>query len=290
MKVVESLLGFKEKKTPVLQQRNSILKLLLIINIPSIILLYIFNIVVPNMYMDEEFHYNQFLAYQANNFSHWDTKITTPPGLYLIQRMFTTILPPNLSIMRAINTLFFSNIFVVYVLKIYDFTDICPNNITRTLNLILTPTIYFFNFLDYTDTASISVIAAMFYYNLTKSEWRLGFVSLMAVFIRQNNIIWILYLIVYRVISDNKKQILTPKSLTAHFISIVRIFWTNKIQILMQCRFQILVVGVFLLYLKIFNGGRFVFGDHANHSLTFHPNQLLYLALFCVSNLPITLG
>lgn len=47
MKVFESLLGFKEKKTPILQQRNSILKLLLIINIPNLILLYLFNTIVP---------------------------------------------------------------------------------------------------------------------------------------------------------------------------------------------------------------------------------------------------
>lgn len=63
MKVFESLLGFKEKKTPILQQRNSILKLLLIINIPNLILLYLFNSILPEPYMDEYFHYNQFLAY-----------------------------------------------------------------------------------------------------------------------------------------------------------------------------------------------------------------------------------
>jgi alpha-1,2-glucosyltransferase len=41
---------------------------------------------------------------------------------------------------------------------------------------------------------------------------------------------------------------------------------------------------------QFFNGGRLVFGDHSHHRLTFHPNQLLYLALFCICNLPITLG
>jgi len=71
--------------------------------------------------------------------------------------------------MRAINSLFFSNIFIIYVLKIYDFLEPCPNNISRSLSIALTPTIYFFNFLDYTDSASVAVIAAMFYYNLTKS-------------------------------------------------------------------------------------------------------------------------
>lgn len=63
MKVVESLLGFKDKKTPILQQRNSIFKLLLIINIPNLILLFLVNKIVPQIYMDEEFHFRQFTYY-----------------------------------------------------------------------------------------------------------------------------------------------------------------------------------------------------------------------------------
>lgn len=255
-------MGFKEKKTAILEQRNSTLKLLLYINLPNLLFLYLFNSIVPSPYMDEYFHYNQFRAYHRNHFAYWDPKITTPPGLYLIQRLFSIVIPGELGMLRAINCLFFSNVFIVYVLKVYDFIEPCPGNLTRTLNLALTPTIYFFNFLDYTDSASLAVVAAMFYYNLTKSEWRLGFVSLVAVFIRQNNLIWILYLIVYRVLSDNRKIIQTPKSLPAHLLTVLRIFFTNRAQILMQSRFQILVLGGFAGYIYLMNNGKLVFGDH----------------------------
>ena len=119
--------------------------------------------------MDEEFHYRQFSYYNQNHFDKWEPKLTTPPGLYLIQRLIATVLPADLSVMRAFNSLFFSNVFIVYVLKIYDLIEVCPNNISRALNLALTPTIYFFNFLDYTDSASVCLIGVMFYYNLTKS-------------------------------------------------------------------------------------------------------------------------
>jgi alpha-1,2-glucosyltransferase len=240
--------------------------------------------------MDEEFHYRQFSFYNQNDFHKWEPKLTTPPGLYLIQRLIATILPPDLSVMRAFNSLFFSNVFIVYVLKIYDLIEVCPNNISRALNLALSPTIYFFNFLDYTDSASICLIAVMFYYNLTKSEWRLGFTSLIAVFVRQNNLIWIIYLIIYRVLNDNKKQILVPKSLPSHFVTIIKILFNSKWQIISQSRFQILVVLFFLGFLKIYNKGNLVFGDHKHHIMTFHPNQMLYLSFFCFCNLPITLG
>jgi alpha-1,2-glucosyltransferase len=114
-------LGFKEKKTAILEQRNSILKLLLFINLPNLIFLYLFNVIVSEPYMDEYFHYNQFRAYHRNQFTYWDPKITTPPGLYLIQRLFSIVVPGELGVLRAINCLFFSNVFIVYVLKIYDF-------------------------------------------------------------------------------------------------------------------------------------------------------------------------
>ncbi|VEL31785.1 unnamed protein product, partial [Protopolystoma xenopodis] len=34
--------------------------------------------------MDEYFHLRQTLLFYSGNFSHWDPKITTPPGLYLV--------------------------------------------------------------------------------------------------------------------------------------------------------------------------------------------------------------
>ena len=130
----------------------------------------------------------------------------------------------------------------------------------------------------------------MFYYNLTKSEWRLGFASLLAVFVRQNNLIWIVYLMIYRVLNDHRKTILVPKSLPKHFLTIVRILFNNKWQIVGQSRFQMGVVGLFLVFLKVYNKGQLVFGDHKHHTMRLHPNQLLYLSLFCLCNLPITLG
>ena len=36
---------------------------------------------VPRPYMDEIFHVPQAMAYCKGDFSDWDDKITTPPGL-----------------------------------------------------------------------------------------------------------------------------------------------------------------------------------------------------------------
>ncbi|KAJ5599308.1 Dol-P-Glc:Glc(2)Man(9)GlcNAc(2)-PP-Dol alpha-1-2-glucosyltransferase [Penicillium hetheringtonii] len=41
------------------------------------------NTEVPEAYLDEVFHVPQAQAYWAHKWTHWDPKITTPPGLYL---------------------------------------------------------------------------------------------------------------------------------------------------------------------------------------------------------------
>jgi hypothetical protein len=43
-----------------------------------------------------------------------------------------------------------------------------------------------------------------YYYNITGSRKRLLFCSLGGISVRQNNIIWLGYLVIYRIIQDNK--------------------------------------------------------------------------------------
>ncbi|EWC46309.1 hypothetical protein DRE_04480 [Drechslerella stenobrocha 248] len=46
------------------------------------------NDVVPDPYLDEVFHIPQAQRYCMMHFKHWDDKITTPPGLYLLSYIY----------------------------------------------------------------------------------------------------------------------------------------------------------------------------------------------------------
>ena len=163
------------------------------------------------------------------------------------------------------------------------------NNLSRSINLVLTPTIYFFNFLDYTDAASIAFISMIFYYNLVSSMWRLCFFSVLAVYTRQNNIIWIGYLLLYRIITDYEVSIGSIKgNIFISTINFIKIVFNNKIDIVKKNFLQILIFPLFILYLYQYNNGSLVFGDKVNHEFSFHPTQLLYLSLFIAINLPIS--
>ena len=53
----------------------------------TVALLRYFNEIQPEPYMDEIFHIPQAQNYCSYNFSHWNTKITTLPGLYIVSLM-----------------------------------------------------------------------------------------------------------------------------------------------------------------------------------------------------------
>lgn len=174
-------------------------------------------------------------------------------------------------------------------MKIYEFQDPNINNLSRTINLILTPTIYFFSFLDYTDMPSIALITMAYYYNLVNSHYRLALFSLLAVYIRQNNIVWIGYLIMHRIFTEYRKSITMPRPLLMHVLNIIKIFLQNKKWIFKAFKLQFLVIVTFFAYLYKYNDGYLLFGDRENHQPCFHPTQLLYLSLFIVLNAPISL-
>ena len=174
-------------------------------------------------------------------------------------------------------------------MKIFEYNDCNMNNFSRSVLLALTPTIFFFNFLAYTDPLSLMFVTCAFYYNATNSRKRLFLCSLGALYARQNNIIWLLYLVCYRVLIDNKSIFMGNKKFFNQLISIFKLMLTQKAYIFRQFKYQIMLFIGFIIYFKKYNQGKLVFGDSENHQMCFHPTQILYLSLFLVLNLPLTL-
>jgi alpha-1,2-glucosyltransferase len=179
---------------------------------------------------------------------------------------------------------------LVFFLKIFEFQDLNENNVSRSVSLALTPTIYFFNFLNYTDTASLMLMTMAFYYNLVSSRKRLFLCSVMAVLVRQNNIVWLGYLALYRTILDHKELFSNNKTFISHISGVVKALLSNKTYIIKQFKYQLALLIVFFGYLNKYNHGRLVFGDVDNHTVIFHPTQIVYFGLFACINLPLTLS
>lgn len=168
------------------------------------------NRIVPHPYMDEIFHVPQAQQYCKANFTSWDPMITTPPGLYLVSLAHVASLFPGIlclkaaasfsdacspSILRSTNGL----LAVICSVLIFEIiTNLRPAVEDRkaTLSAVvlsLYPLHWFFNFLFYTDVASLTAVLASYLMVLKGSYWISALLGAFAVFVRQTNIIWILF-------------------------------------------------------------------------------------------------
>ncbi|KAK9758503.1 DIE2/ALG10 family [Popillia japonica] len=147
--------------------------------------------------IDEEFHIPQGLAYCNFNFSAWDPKITTLPGLYILS---TIILGP----LRLCSTFWLR--FVNYIVGVINlclliilFGGFNKNANERQrlsallsgFNLAILPPLFFFTNLYYTDVVSLMFIILLMVFNKQNKHGLASFCGLLSVIARQTNIIWV---------------------------------------------------------------------------------------------------
>ncbi|XP_052177047.1 dol-P-Glc:Glc(2)Man(9)GlcNAc(2)-PP-Dol alpha-1,2-glucosyltransferase isoform X1 [Diospyros lotus] len=168
------------------------------------------NRIVPDPYMDEIFHVPQAQQYCKGNFGSWDPMITTPPGLYFLSLAHVACFFPGMFCIQAASS--FSDVCSTVALRstnailavicsilVYEIiTQLRPalDEMKATLNAIvlaLYPLHWFFTFLYYTDVASLTAVLAMYLACLKKNYLFSALLGLLAVFVRQTNIIWVLF-------------------------------------------------------------------------------------------------
>ncbi|CAL7940024.1 unnamed protein product [Xylocopa violacea] len=274
----------------------------------SILTLFIYlNHVQPYYFIDEVFHVSQTLQYCAGNFSQWDPKITTLPGLYIIT---TLILSPlslcNIFYMRCINLLgTFLNLYLAYnILKQISISYWKQRwsswiKLIVSCNITLFPPLFFWHFLYYTDVVSINAVLLMLLLH-SHRKWKLAsFIGLLSMLIRQTNIIWVAFIFVEHIFDLLEHKMSKPISNQEYCsVSYLKLIWKKIIEetyhgwksfaifIIQLCVQLIPYVTVCVLFVifVIWNKG-IVVGDKAAHIPTIHVPQLFYFSifLFCFS-------
>ncbi|KAL5807126.1 hypothetical protein ACOSQ4_029859 [Xanthoceras sorbifolium] len=168
------------------------------------------NLLVPDPYMDEIFHIPQAQQYCKGNFKSWDPMITTPPGLYYLSLAHLASLFPGMFFLQAVSSYFevcstavlrSTNGVLAVLCSLVIFEIIAHlrpalDDRKATLHavvLALYPLHWFFNFLYYTDVASLTAVLAMYLACLKKKYQLSALLGVLAVIIRQTNIIWMLF-------------------------------------------------------------------------------------------------
>ncbi|KAG8981857.1 glucosyltransferase [Tulasnella sp. JGI-2019a] len=170
------------------------------------------NKMVPDVYMDEPFHITQAQAYCRGEWSTWDPKITTPPGLYILSvaQNYILRLTCNVPNLRLTNFLFLQITPLVIALllrstRTLNHTPGRSSNISQdsrgsslafdTLGFTLAafPVLWFFGFLYYTDVGSAVGIVATVLLAREGKHWWAAMIGILSTFFRQTNIIWLGY-------------------------------------------------------------------------------------------------
>ncbi|KAG8994174.1 glucosyltransferase [Tulasnella sp. 427] len=278
------------------------------------------DLIVREPYMDEPFHIPQAQAYCRGEWSHWDPKITTPPGLYLVSiaLMKVFLLPCTIPILRLTNVLLLTLLppFLDRVIasvrvdqeRLRNRSWLEPS--AEAIIISSFPVFWFFAFLYYTDVASaISVLITLY---VARSGWHKSavVVGLLSCLFRQTNVIWLafafgstsLYALHYppeREAWDaerRKPQHLRGRQLTYfvfdHDVLAAKadfLDWIISVLTVIAERKTVLpllppYIAGFLAFLGfvVWNGG-IVLGDKSNHVPVIHIPQVYYGVAFATA-------
>lgn len=237
-------------------------------------------IINPPRQADESFHTLQIKRIFRED-HRFVVELTTIPGYHYMIAYAARLSDPlvhykkhpktqQIRIFHAMLSLFLP-ILLFYIVRALKQNDKLP------LIIILTPIIFPFLFLSYTDIPSLLFILAAFLAYLNKRNDLAGFILLLSLLIRQDNIVWLLaffslftwdaYLIEGRRIG----------------ISFIKYFFTNGLS-------YIISLILFSLF-YIFNGGVAIGDKEAHPAMTLHAGNLwLFLIVVFILLLPLIIS
>lgn len=261
----------------------------------SVCLSLLFSYYEPEPYMDEIFHVGQSLSYVRGNWTTWNDKITTPPGLYFLFYVF----------FKVINLFFVFYEIPIFVFRLlssifslvnhYILLKICllkhlNHPILVSFFLVSQPVLFFFSALFYTDQCSLTFVLLAVYYANCGRKHKTAFAIFLSVLVRQSNIIWIPFLMsvissktiskkIFNV-SKKRRSLEWYRSLCSEFI---KSSWSICNHI-MKCIFDFCIPLCFVCFLfcifVIVNGG-IVLGDKSAHQATLNFSQIWLFFIFC---------
>ncbi|MES1910543.1 MAG: hypothetical protein MHM6MM_003120 [Cercozoa sp. M6MM] len=231
---------------------------------------------VPNAYMDEIFHIPQTQAFCQRRWE-WNPDITTLPGSYLVAMVVSAVLGLECStaLLRTVNVL------VLVLVLPHVLQRLTAKRASISL---LQPVLVFCGMLFYTDVLSTAwTLATWSLVRRPSSHWPqlcILVCASMAVFTRQTNVVWLLFVSADDLISRS-----THKN---SLLGFVRFVWHDLCSLLWSQRALAFVVLCFAAFVQW--NGAIVIGHHEHHRVSFVPVQMLYCAAaFAAFNLPLVM-
>lgn len=162
------------------------------------------------------------------------------------------------------------NLIVLVLFSVFCFNFILKDKF-RTIQTMLFPTIFLFYFIIYTDIFSMCIVLIAYLFLIKEKYWSSAFFLLAASLVRQNNIIWAGFFILYVLI---KYFALIPNFKNSISISIKKLLP--------------IILSVVAFAIIVLVSGKLVQGDTEHHQIGFYTgNILLFLFVVAIAYLPL---
>lgn len=269
--------------------------------------------------VDELFHIPQGINLCEGNFSYWDPKITTLPGLHLTSALFVGYYFPcntyNLRFVNLVasclNLLLFASI-LKFIYGSYNESKL--KIVLQALSLTLLPPLYFFSHVYYTDTLSLLFLLSFSRLSFGNKKKCIFVFGVLSVLMRQTNIVWITMVLGHKLLDIliRSSRVFGNHYLTTSMISkysmiandidsskLKRYYNLSDVVIALRYHLSTFFKNAFkfvplsdlyviiqqmsiLLSFAIFLyvNGSIVIGDKKAHEATIHVPQLFYFLLF----------
>lgn len=273
------------------------------------------NNVVKQPYMDEVFHIPQAQRYCQGNFTFYDPKITTPPGLYLLSylRLWlrdkillrrTELICDTIDLRRTNHLITISNFVVLVLIRLSNCNRInlgrrygfkqriaytmdqsttldLANILLTSISIILLPPLFFFNPLYYTDAGSLLFTLLAYLFSVNDQHSIASLFGILSVLFRQTNIVWLFYtacLVILRTL-DEYRHISSRNANSQTSPNNILVNKRLLLNLFKRCAPYAIVGALFVIFVFINKG--IVLGDKEAHQMKFHFAQILYFLGFC---------
>jgi len=245
---------------------------------------------VQSPYMDEYFHNLQTSRYCSGRWNVYDSKITTPPGLYtvtllLLRAMMWLGLSEDVcwDIYSQRGVVLLHGVLLVWICaKVMLHHNPTVNSDTRLLwatEIATFPLVLFYSLLFYTDVPAAFYIISSYYLMLLNYPWFSSIVATIAVLHRQTNIVWAAMIVVLDM-ESLVLNVLKRRKRSRGKISVNTLLsWVfrNKTKVLKKY-FGFIILAMVFLSTFAWNNFRLTFGDHEHHTPSLHWAQIVYCA------------
>lgn len=250
-----------------------------------IFVIFLFTLIPHNeLFVDENPHYEQIINFIQGDFN-LNPDLTTIPGFHIIYYVLSSIFGiSSIIFFRIISFLISILTIYIFYLLLVEIKSTDKNN--KIIQFIFMPILFMFFFLIYTDVMSLLFVLTSLLFAFKNKINLSSFFGLLSILIRQNNIMWLLFIFIFVLLRNEFSFLEKRKSFKQKVITLIEFIKLNYLK-LFKKYFLFILTGILFIIFVIINQGVALGDKEAHPTFSLHTGNIFFmLFLFFIIFLP----